>query len=79
MKTVQREDGALKKGGTGERRKYLELTAGTMISVVGLQLFITPAGLYNGGTIGLSRSSAHFWRSIWGCHSGSIWQALSIL
>lgn len=55
MKTVQREDGALKKGGAGERRKYLELTAGTMISVVGLQLFITPAGLYNGGTIGLSQ------------------------
>lgn len=38
-----------------EWRHYLELTAGTLISVAGLQLFITPAGLYNGGTIGVSQ------------------------
>lgn len=42
-------------GSAGEWRKYLELTAGTIISVLALQLFITPAGLYNGGTIGISQ------------------------
>lgn len=40
---------------TVEWGKYLELMAGTMISVLGLQLFITPAGIYNGGTIGASQ------------------------
>lgn len=41
--------------GRGAWRSYLELAAGTIISVLGLQLFITPAGLYNGGTIGVSQ------------------------
>lgn len=48
-------NGRFREHGTEVWRKYLELAAGTMISVLGLQLFITPAGLYNGGTIGVSQ------------------------
>lgn len=57
MKNVQIEEreAAAREGGAEELRKYMELTAGTLISVIGLQLFITPASLYNGGTIGLSQ------------------------
>lgn len=38
-----------------EWQRYLELFAGTCISVAALQLFITPLGLYNGGTVGVSQ------------------------
>lgn len=43
------------KGKELDWRGYLELTAGSVICVLGLQLFITPLGLYNGGSVGTSQ------------------------